>query len=110
MSESEQSGGRYWNPNWMVDHKKLGDLTRAELLTWECLARHHGANGSYPGVERIGKLMKLSERSVQRALRGLEFGHGLISAQTDKKGGRGRSVKYKLLSQTWLEYHKKGKK
>ncbi len=108
MGESEQSGGRYWNPNWEVDHGKLGDLTRAELLVKECLARHCGANGSYPGITRIAKLMKLSERSVQRALRGLEFTHGLITAETDKKGGRGRSVRYRLLSQTWKEYYEKG--
>ena len=110
MTDSaDNGGGRYWNPNWEVDQGKLGDLTRAELLVKDCLTRHAGRNGeAYPSVPRIAKLMKLSDRSVQRALRGLEA-HGLTIAQTDKKGGRGRSVHYKLLSHTWKKFQGKGK-
>lgn len=104
----DNGGGRYWNPNWMVDHGKFADLTRAELLVYQYQARWCNADGEcYRGVDRIARDMKLSDRSVQRALRGL-VGQGMITALSDSKGGRERTVNYKLLSHTWKKYQGKG--
>lgn len=69
----------------------------AEKLVLLALAhRHHTRTGQCnPSVETLALMVKLSERAVQYALRGLEE-RGLIEPAGSRKGGRAKAVSWCL--------------
>jgi DNA-binding transcriptional ArsR family regulator len=56
---------------------------------------HDDGTGAFPGIERIGFLTGLAERTVQQQLRALEE-RGLIVAVKYRTGGRGKATEYAI--------------
>lgn len=105
VSEGKNGKGRFWIPNWMVDHGYIGKLNQSEVKVCLALTRFANKEGeTWPGVKKIADMMKLSQRTVKRSLAGLRK-KGMIMP-IDNPCGRGHIKKYKLFSQTWFEYHK----
>lgn len=93
MNSSTGSFGKF--PKAIADSGILANLRRSESLTLLVLVAHTNRRTleSYPSVETIMKLTGLSERTVQRATRGLADKKVITIVQG---GGQGNTNKYRL--------------
>lgn len=88
--------GWFWIENTAVE--MIGDVGPLAFTVYAVLAKHADANRCcYPAVPRIARLLKRSDRAIQKAIHRLREA-GLI-AMRRSKGGRGKDAtnRYELL-------------
>ena len=78
------------------------NITPVDKGWWATLATWAGETGAWPSVGTLAQAMGASRRTAQRALRRLEE-LGLVEALTDKTGGSGNTVRYRLVGPEWAQ-------
>jgi len=98
------SSGRFWIPIWFVNSDLFRILGLAEIRVVLAYTRLANSEGEvYWSIEKIARMVNLSMRSVQRAIRRI-CSLGLMGKVSPGLGGYKRPTTYRLIFRAWLDY------
>ncbi len=99
------SRGQFWIPVWFVNSDLFRTLGLAEIRVVLAYTRLANSDGEiYWSIDKIARMLNLSARSVQRAIRRV-CSLGLMQRVSRGLGGYKRPTTYRLIFRAWLDYH-----